>query len=81
MTRPIRIGFAIAAWLAIAVINSGFVYANFYEKYPTLHSARHNREDGAFAVGWSLFPPAWIITPFETGFYYDGWMFPGSDRP
>ncbi len=33
------------------------------------YSCRH---DLAFSIGWSLFPPAWILAPFVTGFYEHG---------
>lgn len=37
---------------------------------------RHCRDDAAYAIGWSLLPPAWVILPFVDDFFEDGWVNP-----
>lgn len=68
----------ITLWVLLSFVNAGFIYADTYGRYPDLHSYRWNRETAGFCIGWSMTGVAWIITPFVTGFYYDGWKFPGS---
>jgi hypothetical protein len=33
------------------------------------------RQDLAWSMGWSIIPIAWVVGPFSTGFYEDGFMF------
>ena len=72
--RIIKTSLIVAAWLAASVANAGFVNGYFRTKFHDLdQSALDARSDIAFSIGWSLFPPSWIMTPFVTAFYYGGW--------
>ena len=36
-------------------------------------SVKHYRQNLAMSAGYSLLPPAWVLSPFLTGFYEHGW--------
>lgn len=66
---------AACLWIGGSVINAGFINANFRAQHPRLlDSERWARQQCGFALFISsLTPLAWVVTPFMTGFYYDGW--------
>jgi hypothetical protein len=64
----------IMLYIGVALINAGFVYADLDSKHgKSLCLAREHRGNLAFSIGWSLLPFTTVITPFVTGFYYNGW--------
>lgn len=63
--------------IILSVINAGFLNANIRADIPPKDS-RMARYDLAFCVGISLIPVVWLITPFVTGFYMDGWTLSGD---
>lgn len=69
----------VIAYSTLVFTNAGFAYAYFRGSWgEILNSEFNRRQDMAFALGWSLLPPAWIICPFLSGFYYYGWRLPGT---
>lgn len=64
-------------WLTLAYVNAGFFLADFMYAVPD----QDYRQQTAFFIGWSLFPLAWILCPFMTGFYQHGWMRPALHDP
>lgn len=77
----IQLAMAVMCWLALGFTNAGFVYADLYGRYDDFRGPaqpRYARDDCAFALGYSFLagPITWVITPFQTGFYYSGWKLP-----
>lgn len=65
-------------WLGTAgAINA----SNRAEFHKLDESKYHARSDWAFAMLWSAFPPAWVIAPFVTGGYADGWTLESKPFP
>ncbi len=73
MKRKIWLG--IVAWIAIGIINAGFVQADLEHAldYMGNKSCGGYRKDLGFSVGWSMLPMTPLATPFMTGFYQHGW--------
>jgi hypothetical protein len=72
----------IPIWVAISILNAGFINASFRMQWPDLYQSPVAAADGRnFALLWSLFPPCWVITPFVSGFYSRGWTLDGSAFP
>lgn len=63
-------------WITLSTITCGGMVQEFqYHHIGCEWAVQEYRRDLAFAIGWSLLPPAWIIGPFATGFYENGWGF------
>ena len=66
------VGFAL--YVLLSVLNAGFVNADLRAAgWSSTMTERGARGHCAFAIGWSLAGVSWIVTPFVTGFYYNGW--------
>jgi hypothetical protein len=65
-------------WAACSFTNAGFVNAHFEQQFSG--SCDFYRGDLASAVGLSMFPLTWILTPFLTGFYEHGWRLAPSEE-
>ena len=63
----------LSIWLVMWFLTWPAVLAHFQHGWPTL-ACKQYRNDLGFATGWSLFPPAWILAPFTTGFYEHGFQ-------
>lgn len=67
--------FFVGLWVCLAIGNAGFLHASFmngsYQYLP--YDKREVRQDLTICIGFSMLPPMWVITPFVTGFYQDGW--------
>ena len=56
--------------------------ANLNATFPTLRCKRTCRVDMAFAMGLAAIPVAsWVMAPFLTGFYEDGFQFSCAGEP
>ena len=79
----------IVLWLALSLVNAGFVLAYFQNmasdfgrrfekcrKIPFVESFVESRfkRDATFSVLISLIPFSLFVTPFLTSFYKHGWM-------
>lgn len=76
----VKIALGIIVYIVAAILlNAGPTNADFRAAFPTLCTdprwAKHNQ---AFAIGWGLLPPAFVLTPFMTGFYVNGWTLSGA---
>ena len=67
---------ALVVYATMTVLTAGFLNAN--SRYGYYVNAYHGRENLAVSFGFSLLPPTWIIAPFMTGFYQDGWTLNGG---
>lgn len=66
-------------WIILSVVNAGFINAYFRAEIRP-RGRRDARGSLAFCIGVSLVPFTWIITPFLTGFYMDGWTLSGKSE-
>lgn len=72
----------ICLWATMTTITAGFSNAHLRAETPELHqSARQAAQSLAFSIGWSLFPPAWFVWPFVTGYGRDGWTLTSAPTP
>lgn len=74
MTAARLLPMLVLAYLLGVYIIAGFVLADLEHVFPT-PAGQRSRYIG-FAVGWSAFPPCWLVAPFVTNFYEHGWMRP-----
>jgi hypothetical protein len=63
-----------AIWFVGWMVTWPASLAYWQGKYPTLADPSY-REDLATSMLFALFPPAWIMMPFLTGFYEHGFQF------
>ena len=69
-------------WFALWLETSGALNANLRGKYPDLmQSPYHARSTLTVSMAFAIFPPAWILAPFLTGFFYFGWSLDGRPLP
>ncbi len=61
-----------AVVLACWLVTYGAQFAHLCSLGPSLTSERGIREDLGFSIVMAVLPPAWLVVPFITGFYYDG---------
>lgn len=65
---------SVVLYIAFAVWNAGAINANMRGEYWYRSQNKRERvQTLSFSVGIALFPPTWIVSPFITGFYQDGW--------
>jgi hypothetical protein len=62
------IGYAILVW-----VNWGLVYSDLTGRWGR---GEWQRRDSAMALLIALIPLSWLLLPFITGFYEDGWRNP-----
>lgn len=67
----------VVIWFCMWMITWPALLASFQGQFAndTSFNERWFRRDLAFAMGISLFPPAWVVTPFVTRFYEHGFQF------
>ncbi len=69
-------------YIGIAIGNAGALNADLRGNTPRLHqSAREARHTLGMSIFFALMPPAVIVTPFVTGFYYNGWTLDSKPFP
>lgn len=64
----------VSLYLLQVPVTTGFINANLQHNACSSYPDEHRqREELAFAMFLGLMPIGWVITPFVTGFYQDGW--------
>lgn len=60
-------------YVCMVVITAAGMNASTREQFPTLHTDdRKARQTFAVSILFGLLPPSWLVVPFFTGFYQDG---------
>lgn len=65
-----------AAWLGVGFIGSGFSYAHYQRKYPSI-ADESRRNDTTFSLTMALFGPTNLWSLFVVGYCDCGWLMPG----
>lgn len=74
-----KIGIGIVC-LVMYIWTFGACVADTQNWFGVAYAQEHYRKDLGFCGGWSLLPPAWLLSPFVTGFYEHGWQITRRNR-
>lgn len=81
----LKVTMLLAAYIVLAGWNAGALYADFVKATPSIYRGeeghRLRRVTTGLVVFLAILPPTVLVAPFSTGFYYSGWMMPGSEPP
>jgi membrane protease YdiL (CAAX protease family) len=73
---PSRLAIFTAIYLFLWLVTWPALLADLQADRRDKESADRNyRRDLGVTMLWALFPPMWIATPFQTGFYQHGFQF------
>jgi hypothetical protein len=82
MSRHWPIAGLLLLWALVTMLTASAIFADLAVMTFPNHREDYAkcRRDMAFAIGWSMLPPAWVVAPFATGFYVHGFAWPWCPR-
>lgn len=73
---------ALSIYLAISLLTAAGMNASFRAEFRHITSdARQSRQNFTVSLLFGLLPPEWIVVPFMTGFYQDGFSLEWRPKP
>ena len=72
----------VVVYIVMWFVTWGGALQHFYMLYPAVNSKHECRGERAFSMGIAAVPVVpWVVIPFLTGFYQDGFKWSCSDAP